>query len=282
MFYASLLLLCWSPQVAEPPAQPTTQPTTAPTYDEGPLRAELLAMREIRYSATEPEVAVRLPKSEFGMQLRIRGERITQIVRQGNLIFTELVDDTGQSLIDADTYTEADKTSTRPVTGPADRLKTDGLIISTRNKPSTRGSRTLTRVRGGIRLILAASSEKLTIANPLQYYGKTISDPRLQALGVEIRMVPLEEIENAPPANRAIILRYVTNSEHVQRASFYDGTMRPIPSRDSPVSTKSGEQCQLYYFDAAPFNDEMQLVLEVLPQVDDVQVPFEMDNLALP
>ncbi len=277
----SVLLLCWLPQAAEPQAQPPPEPTTQPTYDEGPLRAELVAMREIRFSATEPELAARL-KSEMGMQFRIRGERITQIVRFGNLIFSELVDDTGQSLLDPDTYSEADRTSTRPITMPAERLKTDGLIVTTRNKPSTRGAIGLTRVQGSIRVVIAPNTEKLTVADPLQYYGKSIIDARLKLLGIEIEIVPIDQIENAPPANRGLVLRYTANGEHVQRASFYDGNMRLIPTRDSPVTTKSGEQAQLYYFDASPLNDEAQLVLELLPQVDEVQVPVEMDGLKLP
>ncbi len=281
MFYASLLLLFWSPQVAQPATQPTTQPTTAPTYDEGPLRAELLAMREIRISATNPEMAARL-RPELGMQFRIRGARITQIVRQGTWIFTELVDDTGQSLLDADTYSEADKTSTRPLMVQVERLKTEGLIVTTRAKLAARGARTLKQVRGSIRLILADRSEKLTIENPLQYHGQTIADPRLKTLGVEVRLVPADELEGAPPANRCIVLQYPTGGEHVQRASFYDGAMRPIPARDSAMTTKSGAPCQMYYFDATPFNNEMQLVLEIHPQVDDVQVPIEINNLDLP
>jgi hypothetical protein len=277
----SLLLLCWLPQAAEPQAQPPPEPTTQPTYDEGPLRAQLVAMREIRFSATDPELAARL-KSELGMQFRIQGERITQIVRFGNLIFSELVDDTGQSLIDPDTYSEADKTTTRAVTFPAERLKTDGLILTTRNKPSTRGSLALTRVRGSVKVVIAPNTEKLTIANPLEYYGKKIENARLKALGIEMEIVPLDQIENAPPPNRGLVLRYLAHGEHVQRASFYDGNLRVIPTRDSPVMTKSGDQAQLYYFDASPLTDEVQLVLEILPLVDEVVLPVELDGLKLP
>jgi hypothetical protein len=277
----SLLLLCWSPQAAEPQAQPPPAPTTTPTYDAGPLRAELVAMRELRYKFVDPEQAARY-RSELDMRFRIRGERITEVVRYGNLIFSELVDDTGHSLLDPNTYTEAEKTSTRPIPVPAERLKADGLIVDTRNSPSTRGALTLSRVRGSVHLIIAPNTEKVTIADPLQYYGKTIADPRLKQLGIEIQLVPIEELENAPPANRGLVLRYVTNGEHVQKASFYDGHMRLVPTRESPTTTKSGAPCQLYYFDSSPLNDETQLVLEVLPQVDEVQVPVEMDGLKLP
>jgi hypothetical protein len=139
MTYLALMLLLL-PQVPASPAQEAPTPTTAPTYDEGPLRLELLAMREIRFSATDPEMAARL-RSELGMQFRLQGERITQGVRQGNLIFTELVDDTGLTLLDADTYTEAERTTTRAVPVPPERLRSEGLVLTTRNKPSARGAR---------------------------------------------------------------------------------------------------------------------------------------------
>jgi hypothetical protein len=281
----SLLLLFWSPQAVQPqvqpPGGPTTEPTTQPTYDEGPLQVELIAMREIRYHFVDPEQAKRA-RSELDMQFRVRGERLTQIVRAGKVIFSELVDDTGQSLIDPNTYTEADRTGTRPVTYPAEQLRTLGLITTTQNNPSTRGSLALSRVRGSIRVVIAPDTEKVTIANPTALYGKKIVNPRLAALGIEIEIVPLDQIENAPPANRGLLLRYVANGEHILKASFVDGNMRPIPTRESAMTLKTGEQAQLYYFDASPLNDEVQLVLDVLPKVDEVVLPIELDGLKLP
>jgi len=280
MFCLSLLLLL-VPQVAGAPVQEAVPPTTQPTYDEGPLRAELIAMREIRFTATDPEMASRL-RSELGMQFRVRGERIAQIVKQGNLIFTDLVDDTGESLLDPNTYSEADKTSTRIVMVPPERLRTDGLIVTTRNKPSARGAKVLAKVLGSIRLILADQPEKYTLVNPLQFYGKTIEDPRLKQLGIEIELVPLDQIDNPPPGNRGIIFRYKAKGEHIQRASFVDGAMKPIAARETTITTKAGDPCPMYYFEGTAFNDEMQLVLEVHPQVDDVRVPVELDNVNLP
>lgn len=281
MICLSLSLILLLPQVADAPAQEPASPPAAPTYDEGPLRVEIMAMREIRYSATDPEMAARL-KSEFGMQLRIRGERITQVVRQGNMIFTELVDDTGLNLVDADTYTEQDKTMTRPVMVPAERLRSDGLVLTTRNKPSARGARTLKQVRGSIRLALADKTETLTIDNPGQFVGGTIEDPRLKEMGVEIRVLPADQLENPPPANRCLVLQYATKGDNIQKVSFFDGKLVQVPARETPMTTKSGEACVLQYFDATPYNEEVQAVFEIHPTVEEVNVPFEMDDVALP
>jgi hypothetical protein len=289
MLCLSALLLLLSAQVPAgtgqvPAAAPQETPTTmpAPTYDQGPLRAEVVAMREIRFRATDPEMAARL-KSELDMQVRIQGERITQVVRQGNLIFTELVDDTGQSLLDADTYTEADRTMTRPMPPQqVERLRTDGLILTTRNKQSTRGAVKLKVMRGAIRLILAEKTEKVTIADPLEYYDKSIGDSRLKEFGIEIKIVPVDQLETPTPPNRCLLLHYVSKGDHIQKVSFVDGAMKPVPARETQVTTKSGVTCQQFYFDTAPINNELQLVLDVLPQMDDIQLPIDMENVDLP
>lgn len=281
MFYLSLLLALL-PQVTSAPVQEATPPTSAPTYDQGPLRVELIAMREVRIRATDPVMASRM-ESDLRMQFRLQGEPLMKLARFGNLILTELVDDTGATLIDDKTYTEADKTMTRPVNFPKDRLRDNGLPLTTRSKPTARGALKLRQIRGTVHLVLAEKTEKLTILNPLQYVGKVLPDPRLQELGIEVEVAPITEVENPPPAERSIILCYKTKGENVQGASFVDGTMKPIAAREMPVNKTSGARCQLYYFDnAAAFNDEMQLVLEVHPQIEDIQLPIDLKDVDLP
>lgn len=283
MTYLTLMILLLLPQVphAPEPERADAPPAVESPCAQGPLRIEITAMREIRYTATDPEMAARL-RSELGMQVRVCGEQIERIVRHGSLVFTELVDDTGRSLISADTYSEAERTVTRPPMLPPDRLRTDGLMMTTRAEASARGARTLKVVRGAVRVILAEDVVKVTIDNPLRFHGRTIDDPLLKEYGVEIAIVPNDEIENAPPANRCLAFEYKTKGEHVARASFHDGWMRPLGARDTWAAKKSGEQCHLYYFDTAGFNDDMQMVIELHPQIEDIQVPLELENLPLP
>lgn len=283
MTYATLmmlvLLLPQVPQAPEP--KPADQAGAVSPCAQGPLRIEVTAMREIRYTATDPEMAARL-RSELGMQVRICGERIDKIVRHGSLIFTELTDDTGRVLIDDNTYSESERTVTRPPMLPPDRLRTDGLMMTTRANATARGAKTLKVARGAVRVILADEVLKLTVDNPLRFHGAVIEDPRLKALGIEIAIISNEEIENAPPANRCLAFEYKAKGEHVARAGFYDGWLRPIGARDTWVAKKAGGQCQLYYFDTAGFNDDMQMVIEVHPKIEDLQVPLELKDFALP
>ncbi len=282
MLYVILILLLL-PQVAPAPQERAQSPgqTEVSPCAQGPLRAEIVAMREIRYSARDPELASRL-HSELGMQIRVCGERIDQIVRNGNPIFTELVDDTGRSLIDENTYSEQDKTITRPPMLPAERLRIDGLLLTTRVSNSARGAALLRRARGYVRVILAKDPVTLTIDNPLQYYGGTIADQRLKDLGIEIAVVPPDQVENAPPANRCVALEYKSKGDHVQRVSFVDGWMRQVPARDIWATKIEGGLCQAYFFDTGMFNDDMQMVLEVFPTIEVIEVPLELSDVPLP
>jgi len=275
-----LMMLPQAPQAPQAPAQ--DKPTTsAPVYDQGPLRAEFVAMREVRLRAADPELAARLD-SDLRIQVRVMGERLTEVSRYGTFILKELVDDQGKSLIDADTYTEDEKTLTRPLNFAAERMRASGLALTTRTKPASRGAEVLKRARGSIRLILAKGTENVTVVNPTQYYGKTIENPRLAELGIEIEVVSTDDLENAPPANRCVVIRHKTKPLHVHGVKFLDGWMRPVSARENLVETKAGDKCQLFYFDSGILSDEMQMVLELHEEVEDIEVPIVLDGLELP
>ncbi len=280
MLYLSLLLLL-VPQVATAPAdEPTTQPA-APVYDQGPLRSEFVAMREVRLRADDPELAARM-QSDLRIQVRLMGAQLLEISRFGDLVLTECVDDTGKSLIDEEVNEATDADTTRAMTFQPQRLRDNGLPLTTRLLPAARTATQLKTARGSVRLILAGETVSLTIPNPLQYHGGMVEDPRLAEMGLEVHIVPASEVENGPPADRCIILQYKTKGEHVKQAAFVDGWMRPISARDTPIETKAGEPCQLYYFDRGAFNDELQLVLDIHPTVEDIRVPVNLDGLELP
>jgi hypothetical protein len=277
---AALLLL---PQVTSAPGQEPAEPTTAPapSYLEGPLAIEFVAMREIRLRAGNPDW-IRGMESDLRIQLRVRGERLTQVSRFGNCFLTELVDDTGMSLLDEEAYPQPDKDSTRAMTLAPEQLREHGLLVGIRAKPAGRPASTLKQVRGTVRLILAEETVTVTIDNPLQYFGKTIEDPRLRELGFEARLVPPDEFEQPLPPEQTIVVQYTTKGEHLQRITFVDGWMRPVRFRDLPVSTKSGEQCIAYRLDPGALNDDMQMVLSIHPNIEDIRLPFEIDDLELP
>jgi hypothetical protein len=97
-----------------------------------------------------------------------------------------------------------------------------------------------------------------------------------------VELVSVDELESPPPANRCLLFKYKAKADYVQHVSFVDGKMIPLAARESMISTKSGDQVQMYYFDANPLNDETQAIFEVHPTIEDIQLPFEAHDLALP
>lgn len=274
----SLLLLL---QVPPAPAQqsPNIQ-EEKPRYDVGPLKAEVTAMREIRLLYLDNEERGH-NESNFAMQVRIRGERIKEVSRHGMVILTELVDDTGHAMVDDQTYSERDKTELRPMSVPAKRLQQMGLTVVTRARPSARGAKQIKTLKGTVRLILAGEAEKFTIVNPGQYVGKTIDDPRLKELGLEIYIAPGSELQKSPPgAFLALVVK--TKQEHLKGVTFFDGNMQAVRYRQNPVTTQAGDMGTAYILDPAALNNELQLVLEVHRKVEDIQLPIEAENIDLP
>ncbi len=264
------------------PAEPEKPATTPPAYDQGPLKAEIDAMREVRtaYADSAERSAM---ESNFAMRLRLQGEQIKHIVRMGNVILTNVVDDTGHSMVDPNLYSDQDRTIMRPAQQiPPDQLTREGLRLGAKANLPARGARQIKSLKGTIRLVLADKSEKLTILNPLQFLGHRIVDPRLKQLGLEIEFMSPSAFPQPPPADRTIILRFQTKPDNVQSVAFFDGNMQPMRYRESHIATAAGEDCSAYMFDTAAFNDEMQLMLEVHPEVEDIQMPIEASNVPLP
>ena len=275
------LILMLLPQAPQAPAQEPAPPPPPVYYDQGPMKATLVAMREVRLVMLEGEARPGF-ESDLRMQFRISGDKLNEISRFGNFILTELVDDTGQSLLTDTTYSEADKTMTRPNTIPPERLRESGLLLTTRTGPAARGAKTLKRIRGYVNLVLASSTESVTIVNPQQYYGKIIESPELQELGIQIRVVPVDEFQPPLPENRTIALEYVGNPANIREATFVDGWMRPVRAPERKAKTKAGVECSVFTIDPSALNNELQLVLQVHPKVEETKVEYAGDDIPLP
>ena len=286
MLHVGMLALLLLQQTTVRPAQEPTpgqgQPASQPTYDQGPLRVSFVAMRELRFARLDPE-AFRGMESEMRLQVRVEGQRVDQIARNSDLILDEMVDDTGLSLLEKPA-TDADRNFTLPTTQTPDRLIHRGLEIMIKAKPSARAARQLAKVRGSVRVILAdkEKGEKITIENPFQYFGKLIENPRLKELGISVRVAPFDEFSEPIPPDRVLILQYKTKPEHVQETNFYDGSMRPLAKRENRIVTSAGEECMAYMLDPGSFNTDLQVVFTVHTQIEDLRLPFNIDNYALP
>ncbi|MFH1746426.1 MAG: hypothetical protein ABIG44_05205 [Planctomycetota bacterium] len=266
----------------ETPTVPTTQPAPpAPTYDNGPLRVEVTAMFDARYWFLEDQPGMR--ESDLRMQLRVCGERLTEVARVGTVVFDEATDSTGQILVNPAEYPPDARETTQPMNLTPDRLRASGLLLTAGMGSPARAAESV-NLKGSLRLIMAEGHEEITIDNPLQYVGKQIENKRLAELGVEIRVVPLEELagEQPPSAANTYAIQYLKGQDHVRALAFYNGWMSVIRHRERPMQTKDDKSVVGCGLIGAELDENSQLVLEVFPKVDDVRLPVVFDQLKLP
>lgn len=266
---------------ATSPTEPASPPTPPPNYAVGELKVDCVAMLEGRYRFSDP--APGAPReSELRMQFRLVGEKITQIQRHGQLILSEVIDDTGKSLFDPSSYSREDRENTRLVAGPAEKLSETGLLLVTRVTASSRGAKTLKKIRGSVRLILSREYVEVTVSNPVQFVGKSVDDKRLKDLGIEVRLVAPDELDNPYEAGKAIAVQYVARPELVRSVALFDAWMKPLRTREAPATTRDGKPCTLFTILGGELNADAQLVVQVFPAVEDVKVPVELDDVPLP
>jgi hypothetical protein len=265
-----------------PPAAPTaTQPTTEPAavYDQGPLRSDILAMFDARYWYLDKNPGAR--ESELRLQMRFAGAGIENTVKVGNIIFTEAVDDTGRTLITPQTYTEEQKTEMRPYNYPPERLKSSGLPLGARIDSPARAAKTI-RLRGSLRLVLAPEKVEVAIDNPLQYVGKVIPNDQLKGMGLEIRVVPAEEMTEEDAQPNQIVLQLVKGADKVQEVAFYDAWMKQMRPRERTLKTKGGDSVKAYSMTSGTLDENTQMVLRVFPKIEEVSIPIDLNSVPLP
>jgi hypothetical protein len=265
-----------------PPATPAaTQPATEPAavYDQGPLRSDMLAMFDARYWYLDKNPGAR--ESELRVQMRFAGAGIENTVRVGNIIFTEAVDDTGRTLITPQTYTEEQKTEMRPYNYPPERLKSSGLPLGARVDSPARAAKTI-RLRGSLRLVLAPEKVEVTIDNPLQYVGKVLPNDQLKGMGLEVRVVPAEEITEEQAQANQIVLQLVKGGDKVQDVAFYDAWMKQMRPRERALQTKGGDSVKAYSMTSGTLDENTQMVLRVFPKIEEISIPIDLDSVPLP
>ncbi|MGD8451442.1 MAG: hypothetical protein PVJ57_06450 [Phycisphaerae bacterium] len=287
-----LLLMPAAPQEARPQvvpvrpadavAQETPPVTSAPTYDEGPLRCEVAAIFDARYwyKVTPP----RVQPSVLQMRLQVMGDRITQVARAGEVIFTEAVDDTGKALIDPNSYTDEQREALHPLRLSPEQLRAQGLLLPASFDSPDRAARSI-KLRGTVKVVLAEGREEITIDNPLQYAGKTIENELLRKLGVVVRIVPPDELEATGPAKtpaELLALEYVEKGDHINTVNLVDAWMKRLAFRQQPMKTKDGRDVVTFTLGREKFTEETQLVLEVFTRFEEVVLPIDQDSVTLP
>ena len=224
-----------------------------------------------------------LPESELRMRVRLIGEDIPSLVRVGNVVFEEAVDDTGKSLVDPATTTEERRTVTRRVFTPPEAIARSGWPLATALKASDRGAKTLKTLKGSVRVLFAKDSEDVIVINPLQFSGGIIAHPRLKELGIEVKLLPPGTPPEVVSHERALAIQVTAGDEKLRKVEFCDAWLRPVRTRPpADRRLEDGSMCMVYDTLGVPFDETTQMIIEVLPNVRDERVEFSFTDVKLP
>lgn len=265
------------------PAQPTVTAEEPAVDNSGPLRIDLEAMREQRYRFVR-QIAARLPESDMQMQFRLAGDDLANLVAVGRLVLDDVVDDTGQQLVDPNEFTTAEREETRAIFVEGDRLVQDGWTLVARlSTPPKRSARVLSTLKGSVKAVFADSeAQEIIIVDPLQFSDQVIEHPRLQELGIQVKVLPPGDPPLVASNERLVALQFLEGQDKIHTVEFFDAWLRNLRARPMFQETSAGEPCVVYNASDGTFDNQTQLVLTVYPSVETKRVPVDMTDVELP
>ncbi|MBI5863466.1 MAG: hypothetical protein HZB38_02930 [Planctomycetes bacterium] len=262
-----------------PEAMPRTASAPAPT---GPMRVEPFGIQDIRiaFIGGAPEGA-RGPTTRF--LFKLTGEKVASVDRAGKLIIEQMADDTGADLLDPKAYTDRDRTGTNPVSPSANVAQNGFLALDYAcNTPPTRAAKKVAKVKGYVNIVYGGPSEEITIDNPMQYAGRTVENPRLKELGIEVRVLKPGEEAIEPADGRGLALRIEKGEDSVKNIDIYDDWMKRMNVRPRVSKTAKDEVYFYYQVMGGIVTNDHQLVLTVYKSIEKQKVPFEASDIELP
>jgi hypothetical protein len=270
---------------AATPAAPASAPATAPSpHAKGPLRVELTALLEGRYGYFDEALkkSQQSRDNELRLQFRVAGDGVGKIVRHGDILLDEVIDETGESMFDPASIPPERRSVTRLTTLAPEKLEENGLLLVGQCKAGSRTAKTIRTIRGSVNLTFSSPYQQVTIVNPLEFAGKTIDHPKLKELGVEAEIIPADAFDPPADPKTTFSIRYKAGAERVRNVAFYDSWMKNLRSRATPMKTTDGRECQQYRLAGGGIDDKSQLVIEVFPDMREETLRFELKDVVLP
>lgn len=245
------------------------------------MRVEIAGMVETRFRFVEPPPGPP-PPARLQIQFKLRGARLKEIVRLGNLIFTEVVDETGKAMVDPNTYDKEKLTGSRVIENVEQIISQQGGIATVEAfELSSRSARRISTMKGHWRVYYASAPDEIVLEDPLRYAGQVVDHPRLAALGVKIRVYGPGQ-EGLPADGKQVGVQILEGEEKVQGTDFYDDWYRLISSRPRPMTDSNGATFLAYRAGATPFSSEHQMVVRVFSDVSSQEIPVEFHDVELP
>jgi hypothetical protein len=280
----SMWVALQAPATAEPTAaaEPVSGPEPEVRHDQGPLGLDLLVLYEQRFRFFE-QLPGNIPSSEIQMRFRLRGEGIGEVVRFGNVVFDEVLDNLGESLLREEDQTDQYRDFLRPTNAAPGALEANGMPLPARIKSPKRNAAVLRSMKGTVRVIRAAEREQIVIIEPLELVGKQIQHPRLAELGIELTLMPIGNPTGYENPAQALVLRLDKGGEKLSRLEFCDEWLRTIAARPpAQRTTNEGDACLVYQAARRPFDQNTQMIIEVFPDAKDERIPFLLKDVQLP
>jgi hypothetical protein len=286
-----------APQPPPPPRKPDQQPLVpedeeveGPEGEEpieinlptGPMRVEPWAISESRnrYDSDPPP---KPPESTLNLRLKLTGERLVHLASRGEPIIEEMVDDTGAVLKTSADYEPRELTKVYPLRA-GKRMRQAGYAgLNVTAPASSREARKLTKVRGYVNVVFAVDTDEIMIDNPLQYLGGYLQHPRLQELGIKIKVITPDEGAMEKHDVGGIALQFVDGArKHLNKAEFFDGWLKPLYARERPTETPEGEEYVFYAVVVGKIDADTQMLMKLYPQIEEEKITFELENIELP
>lgn len=249
----------------------------------GPMRIEPYAVSEsrVRYREGAAEAAA---SSKLRLQVTLTGERLKDIVGLGHLVIEEAIDDTGAVLAAPENIQKRDRSATSPVRITKRVLKR-GFVTSMAELPApAREARKLAKVTGWINVVYGDGTENILVDNPLQYLGGYLKHPRLEELGMNIRVIePGDEVDEQREG-QGVALQFERCAKQVRNTEFFDAWLKPMYPRARRVETPDGEDYMYYGVmpGVAKVDADTQMILTVWPEIEEERIRFSFENIELP
>lgn len=248
----------------------------------GPMRVELAAVYESRIRDILPGPQ-KPPQSAMRILLRLSGARSPELIRLGTPILDVAEDETGASLIEEGAFTEKMRESTRPVRIDA-RFKKLGFVpLQVDIMASTRPAQKLAKIEGFLNAVYGGETHEVEITDPLRFAGGYIEHPKLDAVGIKIRVLEMGKEAAMDSVLPGIGYRIEGDANKLRQMTFYDAWFAQVQTRARDGRDFNGEPFRYAEFGGgAQCDADTQLVIRLYDNVEEARIDFSFTDVELP
>lgn len=248
-----------------------------PAQAESKLRIEPVATYDIRVGHIGTPINER--RSQFQLITRLTGGEMDEVTRLGYPIFEEFVDDTGAQLVDPGKF-KGHEDETNPYKKPLAAKGFQYIDLPFKvDVPPSRKATEIAHVKGHVLVVFGGKAEPVFIPHAKRYQGGYLDDPKLDALGIRIRMLLPEEAGLDDPSN-AMALAIESGQKRIRNIAVYDDWYHNTLTH---TETHSGDESYtVFKLEDILFTEDCELGVYVFPNSRTERVDFDFKDIPLP